>query len=82
MCTILLSLIAIVLIGIAIFVSVQKNNSQENFMTDIPPQDPIYGQYFNPYFVQPSTCMETLFGTIECYDLPSNIWTNDWWFNR
>jgi hypothetical protein len=59
-----------------------QNNSQENFRNNISVSEPMYGQYYNPYFVLPSTCMETLFGTVECYELPTNIWTNDWWFNR
>ncbi len=82
MYTILLSIIATVLIFIAIYVSIEKNSYQENLMVDVSKSDNSYGQYFNPYFVRPTTCMETLFGTVECYNLPTNIWTNDWWFNR
>ena len=78
--TILLTLTAIALIIFIIYMT--KNDTQEKFISEPYIQDPIYGQYFNPYFIKPSTCMETLFGTIECYDLPKHIWTNDWWFNR
>ena len=84
MFTIILITIAIVMIVLAIIMTINYNQpaNQENYMMTNIPADPIYGQYFNPYFVRPTTCMETLFGTVECYDLPSAIWSNDWWVNR
>ncbi len=76
-------IIVIILIAVVgIIIQLCTSSTSEGFLPTPVSPDSIYGQYFNPYFVPPSTCMETLFGTIECYKMPKEIWSNDWWIGH
>ena len=73
--------IILLIIIVILFKIILKTKPDENFINNIYDDDLIYQQYFNPYFIKPTNCMENLTGEIECYDIPKDIWNENWWIN-
>ena len=78
--------IIIILFIISVFISNKENfiNYGKNYRKYHDYRDHYYddsysyGPYFMPYYLRPTTCVDTLFGGVQCYTLPEKMWSDNW----